>query len=90
MVIYVYYMVTDDKVLIEKDSLYNEIVISNRSAMIENMGNDNLKNATCKVQLTKIRSNSLSIWLITFERIEIKISAFRRFVGHQLAILIHY
>ena len=76
--------------MIEKDSLNNEIVIANRSLMIENMSNDNLKNTTRKMKLTKIRLDSVSIWLITFERLEIKISAFRRFVGPELAILTHY
>jgi hypothetical protein len=84
-----YYTVDSNNVLIEKDLLYSEIGIANRSIMIENISNDNLKNATRKVKLTKTRSNSVSIWLITFEWIEIKLSAFRRFVGRQLVILVH-
>ncbi len=59
------------------------------NAGIENISNDYLKSILHKVKLTKTRSNSVSIWLITFERIEIKISAFRRFVELELAILVH-
>ncbi len=84
-----YYTVGSNNVLIEKDLLYSEIGIANRSTVIENISNDNLKNATHKVKLTKTRSNSVSIWLIAFERIEIKISAFSRFLARQLAILVH-
>ncbi len=41
------------------------------------------------VKLTKTRPNIVSILLIIFERIEIKISAFRRFVELELAVLAH-
>jgi hypothetical protein len=56
---------------------------------IENISDDNLKNILRKVKLTKTRSNTVSIWLITFERIEIKISVFCRFVELELVVLVH-
>jgi hypothetical protein len=57
--------------------------------MIENISNDNLKNILLNIELTKTQSNLVSIWLIWFQRIEIKVDAFRRFVVRQLAILVH-
>jgi hypothetical protein len=59
------------------------------NTVIENISNDNLKNILRKVKLTETRSNTVSIWLITFERIDIKISAFRKFVELELAFLVH-
>jgi hypothetical protein len=58
--------------------------------MIENINNGNLKNILRKVKLTKTRSNTVSIWLITFGRFEIKFSALLKFVDPQLVIPIHY
>jgi hypothetical protein len=56
---------------------------------IENINNDNLKNILLKVKLTKARSTAVSIWLITFEQIEITTSTFRRFVDLKLSVLAH-
>jgi hypothetical protein len=81
-----YYTIASNNGLIEKDLLYSEIGIANRSIMIENISHDNLKNTTRKIKLTKTRAENVSIWLLTFERIEIKISAVRRFVSRQLVI----
>ncbi len=48
------------------------------------------KHIVRKVKLTKTRSNPVSIILITFEQIEIKMSIFRRFVARQLVVLVHW
>ena len=58
--------------------------------MVENSSTDDFKDTLRKVKLTKNRSDVLSTWLITFERIDTKILAFCRFVARQLAILIHF
>ncbi len=57
--------------------------------MLKNIINNNLKNILRMIKFTKTRSGAVSIWSITFERLKIKISAFRRFVARQLMILVH-
>ncbi len=52
----------------------NHTIKRGRRATISKM-----ENIVRKVKLTKTRSNTVSIWLITYERIEIKNSAFHRF-----------
>ncbi len=75
--------------MIEKEVFYSEVNIANWSSILKNIISNNLKNILRKIKLTKTRSVAVSIWSITFERLKIKISAFRRFVARQLRILVH-
>ncbi len=75
--------------MIEKELFYSRINITNWSSMMKNIINNNLKNILRKIKLAKTRSDAASIWSITFERLEIKVSAFRRFVARQLRILVN-
>jgi hypothetical protein len=74
----------------QNNLLYSKTNTANRFVMIENIGNDSLKNVLHYVKMTTTLLDAVSIMLITFEQIAIKTSAFCGFVDRQSMVLVHF
>jgi hypothetical protein len=62
--------------------------VAKRCTMIENTNNENFKDVVRQIKLTKTHSNPVSIIVITFEQIEIKMSVFRGFAARQSSVIL--
>ncbi len=84
-----YLTIASSNVRTEKEFWCSKQSITKGPATIENTNDDNWRDVVPKVKLIKARSNAVSLILIVFQQIEIKISTFHRFVARQSMVLAH-